>query len=606
MVMIRKLLAWFNGKGLVFLLLGLTSTRSAHNLAVVQAKLPENEPDLVLINGKIITVDSRESLVEAVAVAKGKIVAVGSNKDIVEKVGDNTQVVNLHGRTVTPGLIDSHGHFAQGGVNELYHLDLSDAAAIDEVRRRVRQKVAELQPGEWVQGDGWDEGKMAERRYLYASDLDDASPRNPVWLLHTTGHYGVANSYAMRLAKINRESHAPATGTVDRDANGNPTGVLKESAMDLVTRLIPPTTPQQERSGILHVIEELHREGVTAIKDADIQQHSWDAYSQLLIDGKLAVRVFVLWHAGTTMESARETLARILALPRPPRSLGDGKLLSGGAKLYMDGSGGARTAWVYKEWNKNFTDTDAGNYGYPATDPDVYRQEVRLFHEAGVHVGTHAIGDRAIDRVVDTYAEVLKAKPFSGLRHSIIHCNIPSDHAIDTMAALERKYDAGYPESQPPFTWWIGDTYAGNFGQERSLRLNPFKTFLARGIEWGAGSDYFVTPLAPRYGIWSSMVREPLKNVYGTHPFGTSEAVDVHTALRSYTVWAARQLFLERQIGSIEPGKEADLAVWDRDIYSVPPHKIKNLRCEMTVFDGQIVFTAADTPITVKRGLKQY
>src|SRR5438105_613867 len=168
-------------------------------------------------------------------------------------------------------------------------------------------------------------------------------PNNPVWLLHTTGHYGVANSSAMKLAHISSATQPPPAGTIDRDAAGNPTGVLKESAMSLVTRLIPATTPEQERSGILHIMEGLHREGMTAVKDADVEAHTWDAYRQLLEENKLTVRVFVLWHAGTTMESARATVARIAALPRPPQSLGDGKLLSGGAKLYMDGSGGGRT-----------------------------------------------------------------------------------------------------------------------------------------------------------------------------------------------------------------------------------------------------------------------
>ena len=589
---------WLNCAAILALFVWLASTPSVRKLSVVNADSLDSAADLVLINGKIITVDAKDSIAQAVAIVGTKVVGLGSNEDILPRVGNNTQVVDLHGRTATPGLIDAHGHFADGGVNELYHVDLSDAAGIDDVRRKIQEKVAALQPGKWVQGDGWDEGKLAERRYVYASDLDGVSPRNPVWLLHTTGHYGVANSNAMKLAHITLETHAPFAGTIDRDAKGNPSGVLKESAMDLVTRLIPPTTPEQERNGILHVMEELHREGITAVKDADIQPHTWDAYNQLLNDGKLAVRVFVLWHAGTTMESARETLTRIAALPKPPQSLGDGKLLSGGAKLYIDGSGGGRTAWMYKEWNKNFTDTDTGNYGYPATDPDIYRQEVRLFHEAGVHVGTHAVGDRAIDWVVDTYAEALKAKPTSGLRHSVIHCNIPSDHALDTMANLQKQHDAGYPEPQPPFTWWIGDTYAGNFGPERSLRLNPFKTYLAKGIQWGAGSDYFVTPLAARYGIWASIVREPLKGVYGAHPFGISETVDVHTALRSYTAWAARQLFLESKIGSIEPGKEADIAVWDRDIYTVLASEIKNLKCEMTMFRGKIVYQAPISPIT--------
>jgi predicted amidohydrolase YtcJ len=556
--------------------------------------------DLVLINGKILTVDAKDSIAQAIAIKEGKIVAVGSSGDILRQAGKVARVVDLHGRTATPGLIDSHNHFAAGGVNTLYHVNLSDAAQVSDVVGKVRERAATLKPGEWLLGDGWDEGKLAELRYVYASDLDKVTPDRPVWLLHTTGHYGVANSYAMKLAHITAETKNPPAGTIDRDAQGNPTGVLKESAMELVAQLIPPPTPEQERNAVLKMIEEFHREGMTAVKDPDIYQPEWDAYQQVLQQGKLAVRVFVLWDGGKTLESARQVIARMSALPKPPESLGDGKLLSGGVKLYMDGSAGARTAWVYKEWNKSATGTDTGNYGYPALDPEVYRQMVRLFHQAGIHVGTHAVGDRAIDWVVDTYAEVLKETPTRGLRHSIIHCNIPTEHALDTMASLEKQYDAAYPEPQAPFMWWIGDTYAGNFGPERLARLNPFKTYLAKGIPWGGGSDFYVTPFPARYGMWSSIARETLKGVYGARPFGTAESVDVHAALRSYTAWAARQLFLEDKIGSIEPGKEADIAVWDRDMYSIPSAKIKNMKCEMTIFGGQIVYKAADTPITLK------
>jgi predicted amidohydrolase YtcJ len=556
--------------------------------------------DVVLINGKILTVNAKDSIVEAVAIREGKITAVGSTKDISRAVGKTTRIIDLHGRTATPGLIDSHDHFADGGVNALYHVNLSDAARIDDVLGKVREKAATLKPGEWLLGDGWDEGKLAELRYVYAADLDKVAPDNPVWLLHTTGHYGVANSYAMKLAHITVETKNPPAGTIDRDAKGNPTGVLKEAAMELVAKLIPATTPDQERAAVLHMIEAYHQEGMTALKDPDIFQIAWDAYRQLLQENKLTVRVFVLWDGGKTTEAAREVIAHLAAFPKSPASLGDGKLISGGVKLYMDGSGGGRTAWLYKEWNKNSTGTDTGNYGYPAIDPEVYRQMVRMYHQASVHVGTHAIGDRAIDWVVDTYAQVLKETPTRGLRHSIIHANIPSDHALDTMATLEKEYDAGYPEAQAPFMWWIGDTYAGNFGPERAARLNPFKTYLAKGIEWGGGSDFFVTPFPARYGIWSSVARETLKGVYGAHPFGTAESVDVHVALRSYTIWAAHQLFLEDKIGSIEPGKHADIAVWDRDMYSIPTDDLKNLKCEMTIFDGQVVYKAASTPITVK------
>ena len=487
-------------------------------------------------------------------------------------------------------MIDTHAHLAAGGYEELYEVGLSDAATIGEVVNRVQTAAAKLKPGQWLTGAGWDEGKLAERRYVLASDLDKAAPNNPVWLMHTTGHYGVANHEALRLAHINAESKDPPAGTIDRDAHGVPTGVLKEAAMDAVMKLIPDPTPEQLRNGILHMVDTLHREGMTAVKDPDIGQPTWDAYRQLEQEKKLPVHVCVLWHGGTTLASARAALARIQALPRPPNSLGDGNLLSCGAKLYMDGSGGARTAWVYQEWNKNSTGVDSGNHGYPAIDPDSISPEVRLFHQAGVSVGTHAIGDHAIDWVVDTYAEVLKEKPTPGLRHSIIHANIPTDHAIDTMASLQKQYDAGYPESQPGFTWWIGDTYAGNFGPERSLRLNPFHTYRRAWDYLGWGIRLLRHPITGSIRHLGIGQRETLKGVYGKQPFGTAESVDVHTALRSYTAWAARQLFLEDKIGSIEPGKEADIAIWDQDMYTIPAAELHNLKCTMTIYHGEVVY----------------
>jgi predicted amidohydrolase YtcJ len=547
-------------------------------------------PQLILFHGRILTVDSRDSIAEALAIRDGKIIAVGTDRDMLRLAGAATQRIDLHGRTATPGLIDSHAHIADAGVQQLYHVHLSDASAVAEVVRRVQAGIAGLKPGEWLQGDGWDEGKLAERRYVTAADLDRVSPQNPVWLMHTTGHYGVGNSAALRLANITAASKDPPAGTIDRDAGGLPTGVLKESAMDAVVDLIPPPTPQQQRDGILKSIDDMHSEGITAVKDPEIGQPVWDAYRELLRADKLSEHVCVLWYAGTTLASARAALTRIQGLPRPPQSLGDGRLLSCGAKIFMDGSGGARTAWLSREWNKNSTEIDRGNFGYPATDPEVYRQMVRLFHQAGVHVGTHAIGDRAIDWVVDTYAQVLSETPTMGLRHSIIHANIPSDHAIEAMAALEKRYDAAYPEAQAPFMWWIGDTYAGNFGPERSLRLVPLKTFLKNGIRWGGGSDYSVTPIAARYGLWASVERETLKGTYGAHPFGTAESVDIHAALRSYTTWGARQLFLEDRIGSLEVGKDADIAVWDRDMYTIPAAELRRLKCTMTLLHGQVVF----------------
>jgi hypothetical protein len=551
--------------------------------------------DLILIHGKIITVDAKDSIAEAIAIHDGKIVAVGTTDEIRKLAPKNARVIDLHGRTVTPGLIDAHCHFDE--THKLYGIELSEITKISDAVELVRQKAASSKPNEWIRGSGWDEGKLADRRYITAADLDKVAPDNPVWLVHTTGHYGVANSAALRLAKISRDSKDPQSGTIDRDASGAPTGVLKERAMDLVTALIPEYTREQQRNGLLKMMADFNAEGMTAAKDPGTEGIRWDLYQELLKENKSTVRIFALLYGGRTMDSARATLARLQAQPKPPQSFGDGMLLSGGVKLYMDGSGGGRTAWVYDPWFKNRTEPEAGNTGYPNIDPAEYRQMVKLFHDAGVHVSTHAVGDRAIDWVVDTYDALLKEKPTKGLRHGVIHANIPTDHAIDTMARLQRDYDSGYPETQAPFMWWIGDIYASSFGEKRGQRLMPYKTYVQKNIIWAGGSDYSVTPFPARYGLWSSVVRKTLNGTYGSQPFGTAESVDIHTALKSYTIWAAHQLFLEDRIGSLEPGKDADLAVWDRDLYSIRSDEIKNLHCELTLLRGKIVYRATDSPL---------
>ena len=560
----------------------------------VLAQQPPSRPpaDLALINGTVITVDRDDSIAQAVAIAGGKIAAVGTNDHIKAHVGPATQVIDLGGRTVTPGLIDTHVHFSEA--DALFTVDLGDPAikSIADVKQRLAQKVAELKPGEWVRGRGWDEGKLAERRYITAADLDAVAPNNPVWLTHTTGHYGVANSYAMKLAEVRRETKDPPAGTIDRDARGAPTGVMKEAAMGLVSRLVPPLTRDQQKQGIVRIIEDFNREGMTGAKDPGIGQAKWEIYQELQREGKLTVRVFALWSGARRLEDRADVMARVQANPRQAGLAGDAMLVSGGVKMYMDGSGGARTAWLYDDWNKNLTDTDKGNVGYPSTPPDAYRQMVTELHDAGVHVSTHAIGDRAIDWVVDTYDRALQAKPTRGLRHGIIHANIPTDRAIDLMARLQRDYDAGYPEASSTFMWWIGDNYAGNFGPARNQRLKPFRTFVRKGVVWGGGSDFGVTPFPARYGLWASVARATLNGTYGPTPFGTDESVDIKTALRSYTIWAARTIFLDDRVGSIEAGKDADVAVWDRNPYQVPTSALKDMRCELTLVRGNVVYRA--------------
>ena len=560
----------------------------------VGAAHAQSSPDLLLLNGHIITVDSRDSIAQALFIHDGKIAAVGTNDEIRKLAPKDARVLDLHGLTVTPGLIDTHCHFDETSV--LYDITLSEVTSIKDVVELVRKKAATLKPGEWIQGAGWDESKFAERRYVTAADLDAVAPNNPVWLQHTTGHYGVANSAALRLAKITAETKDPEAGIIVRDAHGNPAGVLKETAMNLVYKLVPPYTHDQRRNGLLRIMADFNKEGMTAVKDPGMEPGAWQLYEELLNEKKSTVRIFALVRGGRTLDSARTAFAELQTRPKPPISLGDGMLFSGGVKLFMDGSGGGRTAWVYEPWYKNATELDGTNTGYPNIEPPVYHDMVKLFHDAGYHVSTHAVGDRAIDTVVDTYAALLKEKPTKGLRHGIIHANIPTDHAIDLMAQLQRDYDAGYPETQPPFMWWIGNLYAASFGPKREARLMPYKTYSRKNIIWTGGSDFFVDPFPARYGLWSSVVR---KTQTGEQPFGLSESVDIHTALKSYTIWAAHQLFLENRVGSLEPGKDADLAVWDRDLYSIPPDQLKDLKCQLTLLHGQIVYKSSESSLSM-------
>ena len=557
------------------------------------APAPDAPPDLILTGGPVITLDADSRVAEAVAIRGPHILGVGTTAEVDALAGPDTRRVDLAGRAVTPGLMDAHVHFASGGVSMLYTLDLSypNVESIADVQAAVAEQAGRLGDGEWVRGRGWDEGKLAELRYILASDLDAVVADRPAWLSHTTGHYGVANSLALDMADITADTPDPPGGTIDRDANGEPTGVLKESAQGLVSRLIPGLGPGEQRAGIHALADAFNAECMTGGKDPGIGQRTWEAYQDVQEAGDLSVRIFALWRARDgTLDEVQAWAEELAAFTRPYESTGDDHLISGGVKLYIDGSGGARTAWLHEDWNRDHTGIDTGNRGYPTMDPDELRRRFRAYHDAGLHVSIHSIGDRAIDWTMDSFVEALEATPTRGLRHGIIHSNIPTDRALDIMAELQRDWEAGYPEPSPTFTWWIGDTYAGNFGPERALRLNPLRSYQEREMIWASGSDYSVTPFPARYGVWASVARRPLLGVYGEQPYGTAESVDAETALRSFTTWVAHQMFLEDKVGTIEPGKYADLAVWDRNPLAVETPALRDMACEMTVFNGDVVY----------------
>jgi predicted amidohydrolase YtcJ len=544
--------------------------------------------DLVLRGGTILTADASDSVAEAVAISGGRIVAVGSNAAIAKLTGPNTRVIDLHGRTATPGLIDTHAHIMSTGLGELYEIPMAKAASVADMVAALKARVATTPKGHWIVGTGWDEGKFPDGRYPTAADLDAVSPDNPVWLQNGTGHYGVANSAALKLANITATTPDPPAGNIERLPDGRPAGVLKETAQGLVRDLVPEPTPEQRQAALAHMIKRLHAEGMTGFKDPGLGLDDWAAYRALAKAGTLDINACVLFGGGSSMETATAALKSIRTAQADLAALPGTTLGVCGVKLFMDGSGAAPTAWMYQDWNRERTQIATGNHGYPQIEPELYRQMVTMFVNQGVSIGTHAIGDRAIDWTVDTYAAALKARPTPNLKLTIIHANTPTDHAIATMAALQ-KQRSGYPESQGGFAWWIGDIYAAKLGPERSQRLNPFASYAAKGVRWGGGSDTGVTPFPARYGLWASVARQTSNGTWGATPFGTAEAATVHTALKSYTAWAAPLIGAD-STGVIAPGMAADIAVWDRNPYAVPTPALKDMVCEMTLQGGKVVY----------------
>lgn len=553
-------------------------------------KAPAPPPaDTVLRGGTILTVDAKDRVVQAMAIRGGRIVALGSEKAVRAYIGKRTKVIDLAGKTATPGMIDAHGHMLEGGIDEVANLQLGEASSVADFLSRVKARAAELPAGAWLTGSGWNESRIAEHRPPTLAELDAVSDGHPVALGNTTGHYTLVNSAVLKRAGVTAQTPDPAGGRFDKDASGALNGVLYDSAQDVLEKLVPPVDAATRAKGLTHVIEGALSEGLTGFKDPDTRPQQLDVYADAARRAPLPVHVCALVHAGTDMTTARAALGQYRTYKHAAAVLKGRNLDVCGVKIYMDGSGAGRTAWMYQPFETDATHTNPGT-GFPMQSANVYRQMVDLFTSAGVPIGTHAIGDRAIDTVIDAYAAALKKFPMQGLRHSLIHANLPTDHAIDVMADLQKKYDSGYPEAQAEFLWFLGDALAAGWGPERSVKMMPFATYVKRGILYSDGSDYPVTPYAPRYGLWSSVAREPDGNRFGKAPFGTAEAVDIHAAMKSHTIWAARQLFLEKQTGSLEVGKLADVAIWDRNPYAVPTADLKDMRCMMTLFGGKVVF----------------
>lgn len=532
--------------------------------------------DLILRNGEIITLDQHLTVVEALAVKDGKVLRTGSNSEISSMASPHTRVIDLDGRAVTPGLISTHDHFLEHGVAAEFVSDIRYPRAknLRDIAHIIAERVAETEKGKWIIATGWDETLLEEHRFPNRWDLNPVSPENPVWIRRVF-EMGVANSRALEAAGITSETPDPLLGKIDRNEDGEPTGLLRGRARDLVLRAIPPWTLGEKERAIRRACRDFLAQGITAVIEPGILMPELEAYRGIHRKGGLTVRIFVQYGFLHDVDEVTEAIHKV-------EVGGDDELRVIGLKFAVDGGVGPRTALMYEPFEEQ-----PDNRGTQLIDGEMLKEMARIGHEAGFQVAIHAIGDRAIDIAMDAYEHAQESSPRLDPRHQIVHCYFPSEKALRQIKKL-----GVVVNTQAPFLYWLGDSFLESVGPERSARCIPLRTMLQRGIPVGNSHDATVTPPSPTIGLYASVARRTIKGEI----IGLEEAVTPLQALQTYTTLAAKHAFMEEKIGSLEPGKYADIAVWNENPLKVETDSIKDLEVEMTLVEGAIRYEKYETP----------
>jgi predicted amidohydrolase YtcJ len=535
--------------------------------------------DLLLINGKIIIVDAEFSTKEAVAVKDGKIMATGSTKEMKKLKGDETEVINLKGKTVLPGLYDSHLHMLNSGATlQVINCRTPPMKSIADMAKAVGEKAKKAKPGEWIVGRGWDQVKLAEHRNPTRYDFDKVAPNNPVYLTRTCGHLAVVNSKALELANITKKTKDPVGGRIVRDENGEPTGMLEESpAMGLCLSLIPPATIEDKVLQIKAASDAFNAVGITSVIEAGITEDEIVAYQLAMERGLLNVRVNYMLRAIDQNEPEEKSIQRIEHFPMIS-GYGNDMLRFQGLKILIDGGIGGKTALLREPYEN---DTRCGLLTVPETK---LQHLVDAANKRGILSGIHCCGGKAMDIVIDAFKKTDKIKPIKGRRFYLIHAYQPSEENFKDC----KKYGI-LVASQPDFLYYLGDSYVENVGIKRGAWLKPHRAWIDEGIMVAAGTDSPVTPYPPFPCLWASVARKTeLKKTV----MGAEQRVTREEAIRMYTVKGAYLSFEENIKGSIEPGKLADMIIIDRDILTCQEDDIKDARVLRTILGGKTVYKA--------------
>ncbi len=536
--------------------------------------------DLILTGGRVWTVNPAQPEAQAIAISGARIMHVGSDSDILGLRGPRTKVVDLRGRRVTPGFNDAHVHFYYGGAS-LTSVQLRSARSKEEFRDRIASFAQTRPKGEWILLGEWDPQSWNPSSLPTHELIDGVTPEHPVFVNRVDAHTMLANSLAMKLAGVDRNTPDMPGGVIGRHPDGSPNGIFIDSAKSLIERVIPPLTASQMITCLLAAQAHAFQFGVTSVQDMGfvvpiIQQRTIDlfrAYQQLRKSGELKMRVAL--HTPLPLWKVLADLGVLSAF-------GDETLQIGGLKGFADGSLGSSTAWFLQAYSD-----DSKNCGGPSDElnnPDEMFANMAGGDKAGLQLAIHAIGDRANRMILDSFAKIANANGERDRRFRIEHAQHVQPQDFARFAKLRV-----VASMQPYHCIDDGRWACGRIGTERSKQAWPIKSLLDSGARLAFGSDWWVAPIDPMAGIYAAVTRRPID---GSHPEGwvPEQKISVKDSVEAYTLGSAYASFQDRIKGSIEPGKLADIAVLSSDIFAISPDEIKNTKVDMTISGGEIVY----------------
>jgi predicted amidohydrolase YtcJ len=560
--------------------------------AVGAVAVPGRNPmaDLVVHGGQILTMTRDRPIAQAVAIKDGVVVQVGDDASVRRLIGRRTEVVDLRGRTALPGINDSHLHGLRTGLAmPPFTIDVGETAvaSIAEIAQRVEAAVAQATPGKWIRGKGWNQSKLAEGRPPTRGDLDPVSPENPVALLDWSNHELWVNGKALELTGIDRNTPDPSGGVIVRDAAGEPTGVLRETAMALVNEHIPPFTEQEQAAAIEQNISLLLSHGITSYTEPGIGAVALRVYAAKARAGALRMRVTALLsRSDDTFPVSAEQVREILESHRPLDDVDPRWFAVAGVKLRADGVPiASRTAWMREPY------VGGGRGGLlpiGATDEEKVAEltaMIALVHRAGLQIGTHATGDAAIDAVTAAYVAAIRSRRGGDPRHYVIHGDFAWPETLRPLA----RHGCGV-SFNPNIKHLIADSQPGIVGEARAAYQVPYRSALRAGVRVTSASDAPNVPPDWRQGLETALLREGGSGAVS----GPDETIGLAEALRTYTTTAAWQDHADHWKGSLRRGMAGDLCVLDGVLTGLDSHEISDLPVALTIVNGAIAYDAAD------------